>query len=202
MASIVVPYRAEGKRRLEPVPEPAREEVALAMLEGVLNACVAVGETVLVTDDAAAEAVAGALGVRTVRDPGGGQGAAVAAALGSVPAGPVLVVNADVPCATARDLLALLGALPARGLAVARAADGTTNALALSDAGVFEPLYGPRSERRFREHAESLGLAAAVADIPNLAVDVDTVADLDAVEDCAGARTRDALKALRVDLTQ
>ena len=62
---------------------------------------------------------------------GGGQGPAVEAALRRIGPGPVLVVNADLPCARPRDLLALLGALPEGGLALVAGADGTPNALAL-----------------------------------------------------------------------
>ena len=86
-------------------------------------------------------------------DPRHGQGAAVRAALdAAVSAGspaPYLVVNADLPCVTARDLLALAGAIPENGLALAPAADGTTNALGLADESLFTPLYGPGSAERF-----------------------------------------------------
>ena len=46
------------------------------------------------------------------------------AALRHVEEGPVLVVNADLPCVRPRDLLTLLGALPEGGLALVPAADG------------------------------------------------------------------------------
>ena len=67
---------------------------------------------------------------------------------------PYLVVNADLPCATSRDLLALVGAVPDGGLALVAAADGTTNALALSDERLFEPVYGPGSAERFAALAD------------------------------------------------
>ncbi len=76
-------------------------------------------------------------GARHVADPRRGQGAAVQAALDAAAAAalpaPFLVVNADLPCATTRDLLALAGAVPDGGLALVEAADGTTNALGLAD---------------------------------------------------------------------
>jgi len=80
----------------------------------------------------------------------------------------VLVVNADLPRATAADLESLAAAAPA----LVAAADGTTNALALTDPAAFEPLYGPGSAARF----EALGLRPV--DLPNLAADVDTLADV------------------------
>ena len=67
------------------------------MLGDVLTACVATGRTLLVTGDAAARALAEELGAEPVDDPGGGQGAAVAAGLERVDNGAVIVVNADVP---------------------------------------------------------------------------------------------------------
>jgi 2-phospho-L-lactate guanylyltransferase (CobY/MobA/RfbA family) len=132
----------------------------------------------------------------------GGQGAAVEAALRDVDRGPVLVVNADLPCARPRDLLTLLGALPERGLALVAAADGTTNALALAAPHLFAPLYGPGSAERFLARAERLQVPAAVAAIPNLADDVDTLADLDRLEDRLGPHTAAALQALRTGLSQ
>jgi 2-phospho-L-lactate/phosphoenolpyruvate guanylyltransferase len=150
------------------------------MLANVITAATAVGTTILVTEPDAdcARALAAEHGVTIVDDPGQGQGPAVAAALELVIEWPALVVNADLPEARARDLLALLGAMPANGIAVAPASDGTTNALALSRAGLFAPLYGPGSARRFLAHAEELGVEATEIDIPGVARDVDTVDEL------------------------
>ena len=104
------------------------------------------------TDDAAAKLAGASFGAELVADPGGGQGAAVAAALADTDE-PVLVVNADLPCAVPHDLRALLGATPEGGLALTPAADGTTNALSLAEPGLYAPLYGPGSAARFCEHA-------------------------------------------------
>src|SRR5436309_5766763 len=169
MASVVVPFRGESaKRRLAPAPEEVRSALAQAMLEDVLAACEAVGPTMLATE--------------------GSQGQAVEAALFDAKTTPILVVNADLPCARPRDLLTLLGALPERGLALVAAADGTTNALALAAPHLFAPLYGPGSAERFLARAARLEAPAAVADIPNLADDADTLADLERLEGRLGAR--------------
>jgi 2-phospho-L-lactate guanylyltransferase len=177
MASVVVPFRAaSAKRRLE-LPNEARAELAHSMLAEVLAAAAAVGPTILVTEAEAdrARALAARHGAEVVDDPGRGQGEAVAAALSVVSEWPALVVNADLPTAQPRDLLALLGAMPSDGMAIAEAEDGTTNALALARSGLFAPLYGPGSAQRFREHAESLGVEIVALDVPALAEDVDTV---------------------------
>ncbi len=162
------------------------------MLADVVAECNAVGPTYLV-----APAAARASGAVHVLDPGGGLGAAVragleVAALAAGKAGPLLVVNSDLACVTARDLLTLAGAVPAGGVALAAAADGTTNALAFAAPGLFQPLYGPGSAARFAALAPSRTVEA-----PNLIDDVDTVADLERVQERLGPRTAAVLASLR-----
>lgn len=194
MPSLVVPFRGEkGKSRLQPLAAEARAELARAMLADVVAACVAVGPTFVVSVPGVDLPDAS-----VVRDPGGGQGVAVragidAAALASGGTGPFLVVNADLPCVTPRDLLALAGAVPAGGLALAEALDGTTNALAVSTPELFVPLYGRGSAARYA----SLAVARTVA-APNLVDDVDTLADLERVRDRLGSHTRLALASLQL----
>jgi 2-phospho-L-lactate guanylyltransferase len=190
MTTVVVPFRGRGgKSRLAPLREAVRSEVALAMLGDVLAACTELGRTIVVTDDAAARLLAAEARAISLRDPGGGQGAAVAHGLGCV-RGRALVVNADLPCARRDDLAALERATPQGGIAIAAAADGTTNVLGLDSPGLFAPLYGPSSALRFRRHAESLGAPVVAPLIPNLADDVDDVGDLAAREPRLGPRTR------------
>jgi 2-phospho-L-lactate/phosphoenolpyruvate guanylyltransferase len=168
--TIVIPFRAEGaKQRL---PEELRAVLARAMLVDVVAAAEEVGRTLVAE--------------------GRGQGAAVEAALADVHETPVLVVNADLPAVTPRDLLALLGSIPPEGVAVAAAADGTTNALGFATHGLFKPLYGPGSAERFLALAPS-----RLVEIPNLAEDVDTLADLERLEPRLGPRTLAALDSLR-----
>jgi 2-phospho-L-lactate guanylyltransferase len=176
MPTIVVPYRGPGgKRRLAPLPEPARAALAAAMLADVLAAAGAIGLTVVVAPEEARLAAASGGAAKVVPDPGSGQGAAVQAGLAGLEEGPVLVVNADLPCATAADLAALLDALPSGGVALVEAADGTTNALALASPRLFRPLYGPGSADRFR--ALDVAVVRTVP-IANLRADVDTLDDL------------------------
>ena len=155
MVRIVVPFRGlEAKTRLGLGPEFAQ-----AMLDDVVAAA-ASSATCVVAD---ADGRAGRGGRRRAR---------------ATPAdGPVLVVNADLPCVTrARPVRARSAACPPGGIALVEAADGTTNALALADAGSFAPCTAraaPLGSRRTRRAPRS--------SIPNLVDDVDTMDDLDRV---------------------
>ena len=193
MTPIVVPFRGESaKQRLEASAE-VRTQLALAMLGDVLTAAVATGPTLLVTSDQDARELAEELGAETMDDPGGGQGAAVSAALERLGDAPVIVVNADVPCVVPHDLRTLARPAELGVLGVVEAEDGTTNALALPRPSLFAPLYGARSADRFREHAEVHGVPTADASIPNLADDVDTLEDLARIGLRAGPRTQAAI---------
>jgi 2-phospho-L-lactate guanylyltransferase len=193
MTQIVVPFRGEsGKQRLD-APDAVRMSLALAMLGDVLTACVATGRTLVVTGDDAARALAEELGAEPVDDPGGGQGAAVAAGLERVANGAVIVVNADLPCVVPHDLRTLAGMAELDAVGLAEAEDGTTNAFVLPRASLFAPLYGEGSANRFRKHFDAQGVDAIAAVIPNLCDDVDTMEDLRRVGLRAGPRTQAAL---------
>jgi 2-phospho-L-lactate guanylyltransferase (CobY/MobA/RfbA family) len=139
-------------------------QLALAMLEDVREAA---GEALVV-------------------DGPGGQGTAVAAALAQL-RGPVTILNGDLPCVVADEIEQLTAAAPA----IVAAPDGTTNALALRDAGDFLPLYGAGSAARFEEQ-----LGAARLDLPGLRDDVDTWDDLERLRDRVGRHTRGYLATL------
>jgi 2-phospho-L-lactate guanylyltransferase len=178
VVTVIVPFRAGGKSRL---PDEHRVEVALSMLGDVLEAATAHADRVrLVTGDAAAARIAERIGVEVIADPGGGQGAAVQAALDGID-GICLVVNADVPRVSPSDLAALAIPPSAGAFAIVAASDGTTNALGLQFSDLFQPLYGPGSAARFRAHAVSLGLDVHDLELPNLRDDVDTADDLERV---------------------
>src|SRR2546423_4157854 len=195
MAPGAAPSRSRAPRgRLAAPPEPDRIQLAHAMLDDVVAAARPLGEVIVV----AADATGLPAGVRHVPDPHHGQGAAVRAGLDAAVArrlpAPYLVVNADLPCVTTRDLLALIGALAEHGLALAPATDGTTNAVALADAALFEPVYGPGSAERFAALAPSMRLEA-----PNLIDDVDMPGDLARLEGRLGEHTRRVLASLRLE---
>jgi 2-phospho-L-lactate guanylyltransferase len=193
MPTAVVPFRGpDGKSRLAGLREDARAAIAHAMLGDVIEACLALGATFVVAPEGTPVGAAA-----WVADPRAGQGAAVRAgldaAVGAGEPAPYLVVNADLPCVTARDLFTLAGSVPDRGLALAAAVDGTTNALALSSAPLFEPVYGPGSAGRFAALAPS-----RLVESPNLLDDVDTFAELERLRPRLGARTARAVARYRL----
>ena len=188
MTTVVVPFAGpDGKTRLD-APRRTRRELSLAMLGDVVAAAVTVGRTIVVTGDEEGAALARELGAEPVADPGGGQGPAVQSALAGVD-GRVLIVNADLPCAVPSDLRALDRAIPDGGIALVEALDGTTNALGLAAPMLFEPVYGPGSASRF--HA--LGVETVSFAVPNIAEDVDTIADLERLQLRCGPRTQACL---------
>src|SRR3954467_4994795 len=98
MPTVVIPFAGvEGKTRLH-ASRRTRRDLSLAMLGDVLAAAAAIGSVRLVTADADAGSLAADQGAELVAAPGGGQGAAVEAALAGLEPGPALVVNADLPC--------------------------------------------------------------------------------------------------------
>jgi 2-phospho-L-lactate/phosphoenolpyruvate guanylyltransferase len=200
MPTVVIPFAGvEGKTRLH-ASRRARRALSLAMFGDVLAAAAAVGAPRVVTADDEAAELAREAGAELTADPGDGQGAAVAAALTGLEPGPILIVNADVPCVVPDDLRALAAATPAGGIALVEALDGTTNALGLSAPEAFAPLYGPDSAGRFRAHANDLGLEAISVSVPNLADDVDTLDDLERLQLRCGPRTQACLSDLPVGM--
>jgi 2-phospho-L-lactate guanylyltransferase len=194
MPTVVIPFRGnDPKRRLSALPEHDRLRLAEAMFADVLAAALVVGDVFVV----APGRLALPSGPHHVADPLRGLGAAVRAGLDAAvatgAAGPYVVVNADVPCAEPRDLLALAGAVPPDGLALVVAEDGTTNALAFDHESLFEPVYGPGSAERF----EALGPSRRV-DAPNLICDVDTLDDLARLALRVGPRTRAVIETVHL----
>jgi 2-phospho-L-lactate guanylyltransferase len=101
---------------------------------------------------------------------------ALAAAAAEVVRTPLVAfVSADLPFLQADEVEELLTATPERGIAVARALDGGTNAVSMRPPGLVATRFGEPGSAAL--HA-ALGVAAVVVDRPGLAFDVDTPADL------------------------
>jgi 2-phospho-L-lactate/phosphoenolpyruvate guanylyltransferase len=100
----------------------------------------------------------------------------------------VAVISADLPFLQASDVTALIEATPVRGLAVGRAFDAGTNAVSMRPPGVLPTRFGePGSAALHAASAGARGLECVTLDLPGLAFDVDTPADLERMN--ARART-------------
>ena len=148
-------------------------------------------------DDRAAALVAG-LGAALADDPGGGQGAAVAAVAerGSSPgrsssSTPTCPASSRTTCGRCSGRLR-----PTAWPTCPRGRRHDECARPARAGASSRPLYGPGSAERFRAHAEQLGATALAVAIPNLADDVDTEADLERVGLRAGPRTQAAIASL------
>lgn len=173
----------EAKSRLRSLlPGPERAALMRAMLDHVLEAVRAAerpSAVTLVSSDPAAFALARRFGIACWNDRGLPWNEALAAAMGSVVREPVVaVVSADLPLASAGDVDELAGLVPERGIVIARALDGGTNAVAMRPPGVSPTCFGtPKSAARHAALAGARGLRAAILDRPGLAFDLDTPED-------------------------
>jgi 2-phospho-L-lactate guanylyltransferase len=91
----------------------------------------------------------------------------------------VLFLSADLPLLTADEVRALVNATPEEGIAIARARDGGTNAIAMRPPGLLPTHFGePQSAAVHERAAWTAGADAYVIELPGLAFDIDTPEDL------------------------
>jgi 2-phospho-L-lactate guanylyltransferase len=181
-AHVLVPLKRldDAKSRLAGVlPIGERSALMLELLSGVLAVVKEAGVgpiTVVSAEELSPN------GVAVFDDRGLAWNEALAAAMREVVTEPVAaVVSADLPTLTADDVRALVAATPERGMAIARALDGGTNAVSMRPAGAVMTHFGePQSAAVHALVTAEAGLAARILDIPGLAFDVDTPDDLEA----------------------
>ena len=90
-----------------------------------------------------------------------------------------VIVAADLPFVTRDDVRALVTATPECGIAIARALDGGTNAVAMRPPGKVPTHFGEPGSAEVHERAAWLaGADAHVLECPGLAFDIDTPEDL------------------------
>jgi 2-phospho-L-lactate/phosphoenolpyruvate guanylyltransferase len=91
---------------------------------------------------------------------------------------------ADLPQITAAEIDALVRAGRSGGFSIAPDAAGTgTNALCLVSTQPFEFQFGPDSQRLHLQEAQRLGLTPQIVRLPGLALDIDSPADLQRLEE-------------------
>jgi 2-phospho-L-lactate guanylyltransferase len=177
---------AEAKTRLGPVfDEPARVTVARALLDDALALCVSAPFLTwwVISRDPEVLSLGRDRGLNTIEERGSGLNDAVSqavAVVGGAGATSVTVIPADVPLAWAGDLQDLLDTGATSDTVVVPAArGGGTNALYLSPADLMPPRFGPSSLQAYLSAAEAGGHRCTILALPRLALDIDTVLDVD-----------------------
>jgi 2-phospho-L-lactate/phosphoenolpyruvate guanylyltransferase len=188
-ATAVLPVKrfAAAKQRLAAgIDDERRRALVAAMLEDTLEAIAtsrSIERTILVSGDQEAQEIAAEAGCDVVPDPT--DAGHVEAALAGIAraevdgAECVVVLPGDCPLLDPRELDRLLTGLPASYVAIVPDRHGTgTNALALAPPGAIEPAFGEGSCARHVAAAREAGVPFAVEELPSLALDLDTPADL------------------------
>jgi len=173
------------KQRLSGVLDAGhRRALMLALLGDVLArafAAPSASAVAVVTDDPVAAATAREAGAGVLSDGGLPWNEGLVHALGLLADAPsgVLFLSADLPTVATDDVEAMIASCPPRGIAIGRAHDAGTNALALRPPDVLVPSFGaPRSSAVHAALAAEAGVAAVLVDRPGLALDLDTPSDL------------------------
>jgi 2-phospho-L-lactate guanylyltransferase len=183
----VKPLR-RGKSRLAGVlTEDQRNQLNCDLLAHTLQTLAAVPEvsqTLVVSRDPSALALARDLGARTVQEDGSPQlntalrRATIVAKVYATRG--VLILPADLPLITPEDIQTILGCAvnpPVVVIAPDRRHDGT-NALCVCPAGTIEYAFGPGSFARHCERIRKAGARLEICEIPSFGLDLDLPEDL------------------------
>jgi 2-phospho-L-lactate guanylyltransferase len=209
-ATAIIPVKrfGEAKQRLAAgIEDQRREALVAAMLEDVLEA---IGEarsierTIVVTDEPGAAEGASRRGAAVVPDVAeGGHPAAALAGIAraeELDAGCVALLPGDCPLISPRELDRLLTGVPPSYVAIVPDRHGTgTNALVLAPPDAIAPAFGEGSRARHVADARARGVPFAVEELPSLALDLDTPADIVALTrelEAQPGRARHTAKAL------
>jgi len=188
-ATAVLPVKrfAAAKQRLAPgMGATHRAELAAAMLADALEAIDethSIERTIVVSSEPRAIELAGATGADVIADPdqGGHSGAALAgvARARELGASAVVLLPIDCPLLAPRELERLLTGMPERYVGIVPDRHGTgTNALALAPPDAIRPAFGEGSCARHVAAAREAGVPYGVEELPSLALDLDTPADV------------------------
>ena len=187
-AIIPVKETTGAKQRLAPVlSAPLRQQLALAMLEDVLEAVAGVaglGGAILVTVDPDAEILARRCGMQTIADGAhdGHTGAVNAGARHLIAHGrhTMLTLPGDLPLITATEITALIAAHgPAPSFTIAPAHDELgSNAILMSPPQAVPLRFGEDSYFPHLAAARAQGIEPCVLRLPGIAFDIDNPQDL------------------------
>lgn len=213
LAILPVKSFTQAKQRLAgDLPEGPRRALAEAMFADVLTALrrtPVLDGILVVTKELTAQRLAAGHGVDVEEDhTEASQSAAALLGIARALEGGferVILVPGDCPALDPVELESLLGRPRAgsRDALIVPDRHGTgTNGLVLSPPDALEPAFGPDSRARHEANATAAGITHAVIEVPSLALDVDTPADLLALRERfadirgGGAHTRGLLNQL------
>jgi 2-phospho-L-lactate guanylyltransferase len=196
IAILPVKRFGDAKQRLASDLSPGvRRALAEAMFSDVLVALrrsQAIDGSLVVSSDHGAQQIAGGYGALVLGDLEEGHNpAARRGIIAAIEDGAerVVLVPGDCPLLSPQELDELL-ARPMERSSVLVVPDrhGTgTNALVLHPADALAPAFGPDSCQRHLAAGQEAGLFTRVAEVPTLAIDVDTAEDLVALQDALAA---------------
>jgi 2-phospho-L-lactate guanylyltransferase len=196
-AVLPVKHFVAGKTRLaDDLGKGTRRALVEAMVTDVLIAlrrAERIDHTLVVTGEAAMEAIAHGYDAQTVLDPDDA-GHNQAASIGireAIERGArrVLLVPGDCPALNPKEIDALLTRAPAPTPEVVVIPDrhgAGTNGLVLTPPDIITPTFGPGSCERHVEAARAAGARVRVEELPSLVLDVDTIEDLAALREALG----------------
>lgn len=188
-AIAVLPVKrfGEAKRRLATgIDDERREALVAAMLEDTLEAIAgsrSIERTIVVTGDPRAQEIVAGSRAEVLPDPSD-EGHVIAALAGIARAEVdgarcVALLPGDCPLLDPKELDRLLTGIPSSFVAVVPDRHGTgTNALVLSPPDAIQPAFGEGSCVRHVAAAREADVPFAVEELPSLALDLDTPADV------------------------
>ena len=208
-ATAIVPVKrfAEAKRRLATgIDDERRQALVAAMLEDTLEAIAAarsIERTIVVTGNPRAQEIVAASEAEVLPDPAD-EGHVVAALAGIAHAEVdgaecVALLPGDCPLLDPKELDRLLTGMPSSYVTIVPDRHGSgTNALVLAPPGAIRPAFGEGSRERHVAAAREAGVPYAVEELPSLALDLDTPADLIALTRALAKSPRRARRTARV----
>ena len=180
-----------------------RAALALALFEDALDLCSSTPwlRWWVVSDDGEVLTIAADRGLGTIEDGGTGLNDALKMAIAEVVnhgADSVTVIPSDVPLAYEEDVRDLVDTGATSDVVVVPSDDdGGTNGLYLAPPDLLEPRFGSASLKAHVEAAADRHLRCSILALPRLALDIDTIKDVEAFLERPAygpSRTRDFLK--------
>lgn len=187
-----------------------RAALARALFQDALDLCSSTPwlRWWVVSDDEEVLTTSADRGFQTIEDDGTGLNDALNLAIAEVTAhgaDSVTVVPSDVPLAYEEDLRDLVDTGATSDIVVVPSDDdGGTNALYLAPPDLLEPRFGSSSLKAHVDAAADRGLRCSILALPRLALDIDTIKDVEAFLDRPAygpSRTRDLLIKVRPTAT-